>query len=144
MAGDDPLRGWLRPIYMVHEHHASRLHWDLRLELDGALKSWAVPKGLSLEQGVKRLAVEQDDHDLAYAAFEGTLPAGTYGAGKVSIWDRGSFEVKERSADKLVVDVRGERAKGVYHMVRARLGGEEKNWLIFLGVWPPKTAARRR
>jgi DNA ligase D-like protein (predicted 3'-phosphoesterase) len=128
---------------MVHEHHASRLHWDLRLELDWALKSWAVPKGLPLEQGVKRLAVEQDDHDLAYAAFEGTIPAGQFGAGEVILWDRGTFEVKERSPDKLVVDVRGTKARGVYHLVRARLDGKEENWLVFLGQWPPKTAPRK-
>lgn len=147
LLGLDPevvLKGWARPVYMVHEHHSRRHHFDLRLEFDGALRSWAVPKGLSDEPGVKRLAMEVEDHALSYAAFEGTIPEGAYGAGKVDIWDRGTFEVKEQGPDKLVVDVRGQRLEGVYHMVRAAMGGDKRNWLVFLGTWPPKTAPRRR
>jgi DNA ligase D-like protein (predicted 3'-phosphoesterase) len=142
LLGLDPevaLRGWERPVYMVHEHFATRHHFDLRLEFDGVLKSWAVPKGLSDEPGVKRLAVEVPDHALSYAPFEGTIPEGNYGAGKVSIWDRGTFEAKEHTKDKVVVDVRGQKMKGVYHMVRTRMGDDPRNWLIFLGQWPPKT-----
>lgn len=140
--GIDPevaLRGWLRPVYMVHEHHSRSHHWDLRLEFDGILRSWAVPKGLSAEPGVKRLAREVPDHALSYAPFEGTIADGQYGAGKVQIWDRGTFETKEDLPDKLVVDLKGKKVRGVYHMVRTSMGGSRQNWLVFLGQWPPKT-----
>ena len=134
--GLDPevaLRGWARPVYMVHEHHSRQHHWDLRLEFDGVLKSWAVPKGLSLEPGVKRLAMEVEDHALSYAPFEGVIPEGAYGAGKVDVWDRGSFVLGERTPDKVVVGLAGERVQGIYHMVRTRMGDNPRNWLIFRG-----------
>jgi DNA ligase D-like protein (predicted 3'-phosphoesterase) len=136
LLGLDPevaLKGWARPVYMVHDHASRRHHWDLRLEFDGVLKSWAVPKGLPTEPGVKRLAVEVPDHALSYAPFEGDIPEGEYGAGKVSIWDRGTFEVRERTKDKLVVRLQGKRVRGWYHMVRTRMGDEPRNWLVFLG-----------
>jgi DNA ligase D-like protein (predicted 3'-phosphoesterase) len=145
--GLDPkavLKGWKRPVYMVHEHHSRSHHFDLRLEFGGVLQSWAVPKGLSTEPGVKRLAREVPDHALSYAPFEGEIPEGEYGAGKVEVWDRGTFTVKEEGPDKLVVDIAGQRVKGVYHMVRTAMGGDSRNWLVFLGQWPPKTKPRRR
>jgi DNA ligase D-like protein (predicted 3'-phosphoesterase) len=139
---DEVLEGWQRPVYMVHEHHSRSHHFDLRLEFGGVLRSWAVPKGLSQEPGVRRLAREVPDHALSYAPFEGVIPEGSYGAGKVEVWDRGTFEVKEAGPDKLVLDIRGQRIRGVYHMVRTAMGGDPRNWLVFLGEWPPKGEPR--
>lgn len=118
------------PIFVVHEHHARSLHFDLRLEMHGVLKSWAVPKGPSLNPADKRLAVVVDDHDLAYAGFEGIIPEGMYGAGDVFIWDSGTFELKGGSigAGKLEVVVKGKKLKGAF--VLARMSGKEKEWLL--------------
>jgi len=127
---DEALAGWERPVYMVHDHHSRSHHFDLRLEFDGVLRSWAVPKGLSTEPGVKRLAMEVPDHALSYAPFEGTIPEGSYGAGKVDVWDRGTFAVKEASDDRLVLDIRGRRIRGEYHLVRAPMGGDRRKWLV--------------
>jgi DNA ligase D-like protein (predicted 3'-phosphoesterase) len=134
--GLDPevaLKGWARPVYMVHEHHSRSHHFDLRLEFDGVLKSWAVPKGLPLEPAVKRLAMEVEDHALSYAPFEGVIPEGSYGAGKVEIWDRGTFAALERTKDKYVLAIVGDRVEGVYHLVRTKMGNNPRNWLVFLG-----------
>lgn len=115
-------------IFVIHEHHASRLHWDLRLEMDGVLKSWAVPKEPSADPAVKRLAVAVDDHDLSYADFEGEIPEGHYGAGEVKIWDSGQYELSERKEDKIIFDLKGKRLKGAYCLIRLKDG---KNWLFF-------------
>lgn len=114
-------------IFVVHEHHARRLHWDLRLEKDGVLKSWAVPKGIPLEKGIKRLAIETEDHPLEYANFEGEIPKGFYGAGRVIIWDKGEYEPKEWTKDKIVVSFKGNRLRGEYVMIRLK----DDNWIIF-------------
>ena len=90
--GADETMPTIRKRFVIHEHHARRLHFDLRLEMDGVLRSWAVPKGPSLKAGEKRLAVAVPDHSLSYINFEGMLPDGTYGAGEVRIWDAGKYE----------------------------------------------------
>jgi DNA ligase D-like protein (predicted ligase)/DNA ligase D-like protein (predicted 3'-phosphoesterase) len=116
--------------YVVQEHHASHLHWDLRLEREGVLKSWAVPKGPPEKTGDKRLAVAVEDHPLEYGGFEGVIPEGEYGAGSVKIWDSGTYESKEWTEEKIEFIVHGERLSGLYELVRFRKAGE-KNWLLF-------------
>jgi DNA ligase D-like protein (predicted ligase)/DNA ligase D-like protein (predicted 3'-phosphoesterase) len=118
-------------IFVVQEHHARRLHFDLRLEKDGVLKSWAVPKGIP-EPGQKVLAVEVEDHPYEYASFEGEIPKGQYGAGSVKIWDKGHYETKLWEDDKIEVILNGERLKGRYILVRLKRSGD-KNWLLFKG-----------
>lgn len=118
-------------IYVVQEHHASHLHWDLRLEMDGVLRSWAVPKKPPEAMGVRRLAVEVEDHPMEYASFEGEIPDGEYGAGLVTIWDRGTYDAVSVKENKIVFTIRGERLKGNYCLLRTRFGGDEKNWLFF-------------
>jgi bifunctional non-homologous end joining protein LigD len=120
-----------RPLFVVQRHDARRLHYDFRLERDGALASWAVPKGIPLRSGQRHLAVHVEDHPLDYATFEGTIPAGEYGAGTVEIWDRGSYELlEEKRNGGLTVRLHGERLDGVWSLVPAKLDGDPKNWLI--------------
>ena len=115
-------------IYVIQKHQARHLHYDLRLEMNGVLKSWAVPKTPPTEKGVKRLAVQVEDHLIDYANFEGTIPEGQYGAGTVEIWDRGQYVLKEKDENKLVFEVKGNKLKGIYCLVRFK---ERKNWLFF-------------
>ena len=118
-------------IYVIQEHHARALHFDLRLEKDGVLKSWAVPKGIP--QGVeKHLAVEVEDHPFEYGSFEGTIPEGQYGAGTVKIWDKGHYVSKFWGKDKIEVTFYGQRLNGRYILIRLRRAGE-KDWLLFKG-----------
>ena len=117
------------PVYVLHRHHARTLHYDLRLEVDGVLKSWAVPKGPSLDPGDKRLAVEVPDHQLDYATFEGTIAAGEYGAGRVEIADRGTWRPVDAStppagqlaAGKLAFELTGQRLAGRFTLIRTRM-----------------------
>ena len=119
------------PIFVVQRHDARRLHYDFRLERDGALASWAVPKGIPLEPGQRALAVHVEDHPLDYATFEGEIPKGQYGAGLVEIWDNGTYELVEEKRDGgLTVRLEGERLRGVWTLVPAKLDGDPKNWLI--------------
>ncbi|MFQ5975488.1 MAG: DNA polymerase ligase N-terminal domain-containing protein [Candidatus Hydrothermarchaeales archaeon] len=127
--GEEEKRGG--NIYVIHKHQATHLHWDLRLEMDGVLKSWAIPKEPPTTVGLKRLAVHVEDHPLDYASFEGSIPEGEYGAGKVEIWDKGSFDILEKTEDKLVIKIKGEKLKGGYVLVRLKKPGKEKNWLFF-------------
>ena len=117
------------PIFVVHKHHASRLHYDFRLELDGVLWSWAVPKEPSDDTHVKRLAVRVEDHDLAYAGFEGEIEEGSYGAGRVEIWDRGEYEIVERQEGFLRFVLKGRRMQGPWKLIRVDYKPGE-NWLL--------------
>jgi bifunctional non-homologous end joining protein LigD len=119
------------PIFVVQRHDARRLHYDFRLERDGVLASWAVPKGIPLEPGERHLAVHVEDHPLEYATFEGEIPAGQYGAGQVDIWDQGTYELLEEKRDGgLTVRLAGERLHGLWALVPAKLSGDPKNWLL--------------
>ena len=119
------------PIFVVQRHDARRLHYDFRLERDGALASWAVPKGVPLEPGQRALAVHVEDHPTGYATFEGEIPKGQYGAGLVEVWDHGTYELVEEKRDGgLTVRLHGERLQGVWTLVPAKLGGDPKNWLL--------------
>lgn len=118
-------------IYVIQEHHASHLHWDLRLEIGGVLRSWAVPKEPPPEPGIKRLAVETEDHPLEYANFEGIISEGLYGAGIVKIWDRGTFKPEKIEDNELIFEVFGKKLKGRYVLIRTKFQGETKNWLFF-------------
>jgi len=123
--------GGRQPMFVVQRHDARRLHYDLRLEMDGVLASWALPKGLPLEPGERYLAVHVEDHPMEYADFSGVIPKGQYGAGTMEIWDRGHYELVERKKDGgLTVRLHGERLSGLWTLVPARLGGEERNWLV--------------
>ncbi|HVN41585.1 MAG TPA: DNA polymerase ligase N-terminal domain-containing protein, partial [Steroidobacteraceae bacterium] len=142
-----PLTGRQGPLlFVIQKHAARRLHYDFRLELDGVLKSWAVPKGLSLDPRERRLAVEVEDHPFAYASFEGVIPEKEYGAGRVIVWDCGvwspdedevyDFDDRERAQTrarqalargKLGVFLRGEKLKGSFALVRTH---EDRQWLI--------------
>jgi bifunctional non-homologous end joining protein LigD len=119
------------PIFVVQRHDARRLHYDFRLERNGVLASWAVPKGVPLEPGEQHLAVHVEDHPLEYGSFEGEIPKGNYGAGTVEIWDRGTYELVEEKRDGgLTVRLHGVRLEGTWALVPAHLSGDEKNWLI--------------
>ena len=112
-------------IYVIQEHHARHLHWDLRLEYNGVLKSWAIPKLPS--PSFRRLAVEVEDHPLGYEKFEGVIPEGQYGAGTVKIWDSGSYEIIEKKKDLWRIKINGKKLKGTWNLIR--IG--DKNWLFF-------------
>ncbi|HET6984218.1 MAG TPA: non-homologous end-joining DNA ligase, partial [Myxococcaceae bacterium] len=124
--------------YMVHKHDATRLHYDLRLEIDGVLASWACPKGPSYDPAQKRLAVETEDHPLAYGDFEGRIPDGEYGAGDSVIWDRGTYDTvppgqvhEQRRKGHLHIVFDGEKLEGGWHLVRTRPQGGKAQWLLF-------------
>jgi DNA ligase D-like protein (predicted 3'-phosphoesterase) len=115
-------------IYVIQKHAATHLHYDLRLEMDGTLKSWAIPKEPPIDLGVKRLAVQVEDHPISYATFQGTISEGEYGAGTVEIWDKGTYRLIDRKEDKLIVEINGEKLRGTYVLVRLK---SKQNWLFF-------------
>lgn len=112
--------------FVIQEHHASRLHWDLRLERDGVLVSWAVPKGIPLDATENRLAVQTEDHPMQYAGFEGTIPAKEYGGGVMTIWDSGTYETLKWRDSEIMVDLSGTRVQGRYVLIRTN----NRNWLL--------------
>jgi len=112
--------------FVVQEHHARALHWDFRLERDGVLASWAVPKGVPLDRGARRLAVQTEDHPLEYSTFEGEIPDHQYGAGTVSIWDRGTYDTEKWSDREVMVVLHGTRLQGRYVLIRTGA----KNWIM--------------
>jgi len=117
-------------IFVVHEHHASHLHWDLRLELDGVLKSWAVPKEPPVKPEIKRLAIQVEDHPLSYAKFEGEITEG-YGKGTVKIWDSGTYELIKKTDAEIQVVFHGKKLKGKYVLVKTNYGEKKNGWLWF-------------
>jgi bifunctional non-homologous end joining protein LigD len=127
-----------RARFVIQEHDATRLHWDLRLERDGVLASWAVPNGIPREPRDNRKAVRTEDHPLEYLEFEGEIPEGSYGAGTMWIWDRGTYEVEKWEGKKVVVRLHGERVSGKYALFQT---GAPKDWMIHR-MDPPMDPAR--
>src|SRR3954452_18299824 len=124
-------KGSKQPVFVVQRHDARRLHYDFRLEENGALASWAVPKGVPLEPGARALAVHVEDHPLEYGTFEGEIPAGQYGAGSVEVWDSGTYELLERKKNgQRTFALHGRRLEGSWSLIPAHLDGKEQNWLL--------------
>ncbi len=120
-----------KKIFVIHEHHARSLHWDLRLEMNGVLKSWAVPKQPPRAKGTKRLAIQVEDHPLDYAKFKGAIPEGYYGAGEVKIWDKGKYDLIEKDSKKILFELHGKKLKGRYCLIKTGYGGKKTGWLFF-------------
>ena len=118
-------------IYIIQKHQATRLHYDLRLEMNGVLKSWALPKEPPQNPKVKRLAVQTEDHPVEYANFEGVIPKGEYGAGKVEIWDRGTFSIIDKKEKKIICSIKGRKIEGTYCLIKIGPKTDQKNWLFF-------------
>src|SRR2546421_9384583 len=136
--------------FVIQKHDASRLHYDFRLEMEGVLKSWAVPKGLPWEKGEKHLAVEVEDHPVDYATFEGIIPQGQYGGGTVMVWDRGQYHVYGEKPMKALKDGRlhlvmdGEKAKGEWALIRTRMDGGKTQWLLLKSGQSIKPISKKR
>ncbi len=126
MTGDRP------PRFVLHEHFAKHHHFDFRLERDGVLKSWAVPKGLPEKPGERRLAIETEDHPPGYISFEGTIPEGEYGAGTVKIADHGKYETLTWTDDRIEVVLHGGDLNGKFILLRFKKAGE-KEWIVLKG-----------
>ena len=131
-------------IFVIQKHDASNLHYDFRLEIDGVLKSWAIPKGPTLDPDEKRLAVETEDHPIEYADFEGVIPEDQYGGGTVMVWDAGTYENAKKDDDgneaksmkesyedgELTFKLNGKKIKGGFALVQTKMRGQDKNWLL--------------
>ena len=124
--------------FVIQRHEARRLHYDLRLEMEGVLKSWAVPKGPSMNPSDKRLAIHTEDHPVKYLNFEGVIPKGNYGAGEMTIWDEGSYKASGDSGDlleqyktgNLKIELSGKKLKGEFALVRTNRGEDKNQWLL--------------
>ena len=112
--------------FVVHRHQARHLHYDLRLEMEGVLRSWAVPKGVPAEPGVRRLAIQVEDHPVGYINFAGRIPEGEYGAGTVEIWDKGEYKIDGKAPDRLEFTLMGVKLSGGYALIHT----DGKNWLL--------------
>ncbi len=126
--------------FVVQEHHARNLHYDFRLEIEDILKSWAVPKGVPTEVGIKRLAIQVEDHPVDYINFEGEIPEGLYGAGKVIIWDKGTYQLAPDAHNSALEALKngrlrfvlsGEKLKGKYALIRMKNREKDNLWLLF-------------
>ena len=142
-SGKDARKPASRPIFVIQKHDASRLHYDFRLEMDGVLKSWAVPKGPSMDPREKRLAVQTEDHPLDYADFEGVIPEEEYGGGTVLVWDAGTWKNRSKDkngramaplraleAGKLVFELWGKKLRGQWSLIRMDSGETKSEWLL--------------
>ncbi|MFA5019603.1 MAG: DNA polymerase ligase N-terminal domain-containing protein [Candidatus Pacearchaeota archaeon] len=118
------------PIFVIQEHNATKKHWDLRLELNNVLKSWAVTKIPPKIKSIKRLAIQVPDHPLDYANFEGEIKEG-YGKGTVKLWDRGTYELEDKSDKKFVFNLNGKNLKGRYALIKTSYGKDKNSWLFF-------------
>ncbi|MCX6749203.1 MAG: 3'-phosphoesterase [Candidatus Pacearchaeota archaeon] len=119
-------------IFVIHRHEASHLHYDFRLQINNVLRSWAVPKEPPAEKGIKRLAVQVEDHPLEYAKFHGVIPEGNYGTGSVKIWDAGFYELKSKTKNKIEFILQGKKLKGNYVLIKTSYGSKpDKSWLWF-------------
>ncbi|MCK4647468.1 3'-phosphoesterase [Candidatus Pacearchaeota archaeon] len=117
-------------IFIIQKHRARNLHYDFRLEMNKVLKSWALPKQPPRIKGLKRLAIQVEDHPINYAKFKGTIPKGNYGAGKVEIWDNGTYELIEKDSKKIEFTLHGKKLKGDYVLIKTNYQGN-KSWLFF-------------
>ncbi|HOM26715.1 MAG TPA: DNA polymerase ligase N-terminal domain-containing protein [bacterium] len=118
-------------IFVIQEHFATYHHFDLRLEINGVLKSWAIPKEIPTSQNDKKLAVEVEDHPIEYSDFEGEIPEGYYGAGKVKIWDKGEYKLIKNEKNKIEIELKGEKIKGKYILLKFKKEKNKNLWLIF-------------
>jgi len=117
-------------IFVIHKHQATNLHWDFRLEMNRVLKSWALPKTPPKIKGVKRLAIQVEDHSLEYADFKGEIKEG-YGKGTVEIWDKGTYELIDKDKKKIEIKLNGKQLKGNYVLIKTGYGKDKKGWLFF-------------
>ncbi len=121
-----------KPIFVIQKHQATHLHYDFRLEKEGVLKSWAIPKEPPKEIGIKRLAIQVEDHSLGYENFEGEIAEGEYGAGTVEIWDKGDYEPIKFQPKEIIFKLNGKKLKGAYCLVKIQpKNTKDKNWLFF-------------